>query len=233
MAAQPYYPNAEPDQIIWLTNYRGQLGTHGPATGIDAAEITATLADIDFIVWLIQMWNPALQRAAESATAYKKQALTGTSPGGATVPVPLPTTFENPPAARPPGALNRLFNQIGRIKLSTGYAESIGLSLRIIGIPATALHPFPDFTLTVVQGATHQEVQLNFTKHGHDGVWIECRRNGGAWEFLAIAIVKPYIDSRPLLIADTAETREYRLRWWDKGEPHGDWSPVQKITVGT
>jgi len=29
-----------------------------------------------------------------------------------------------------------------------------------------------------------------------------------------------------------AETREYRLRFWDKGEVSGDWSAVQKVTVG-
>jgi hypothetical protein len=28
------------------------------------------------------------------------------------------------------------------------------------------------------------------------------------------------------------EVREYRLRWWDKGEPNGEFSPVQKIVVG-
>ena len=44
--------------------------------------------------------------------------------------------------------------------------------------------------------------------------------------------MKPYTGDRPLLVPSTAETREYRLRWWDKGEANGDWSPVQKLTVG-
>ncbi len=43
-----------------------------------------------------------------------------------------------------------------------------------------------------------------------------------------IDTVKPYSDDRPLLVPGTAETREYRLRWWD----NGDWNPVQKLTVG-
>jgi hypothetical protein len=32
-------------------------------------------------------------------------------------------------------------------------------------------------------------------------------------------------------LANTAETREYRMRFWDEVQPNGDWSLVQKITV--
>jgi hypothetical protein len=63
-------------------------------------------------------------------------------------------------------------------------------------------------------------------------VWIESRRGGGNWEFLAIDTVKPYIDERSPLAPGTAETREYRLRWWDKGEANGEWSPVVGVAVG-
>jgi len=31
--------------------------------------------------------------------------------------------------------------------------------------------------------------------------------------------------------ANASETRDYCLRFWDKGAPNGDWSPVQKVTV--
>ncbi len=89
----------------------------------------------------------------------------------------------------------------------------------------------PEFTLTVQQGTTSQIVRIDFTKHGHKGVYIESRRNAGAWEFLAIDTTKPYLDERPLLAAPAAESREYRLRWWDD-TPNGDWSPIQKATVG-
>ena len=57
------------------------------------------------------------------------------------------------------------------------------------------------------------------------------RRNGGAWEFLAVDAEKTYIDERPLLAADAPELREYRMRFWGKGQANGDWTPVQKVTV--
>ena len=35
-----------------------------------------------------------------------------------------------------------------------------------------------------------------------------------------------------LKVANTAETREYHMRFWDHGEPYGDWTGVQKLAVG-
>lgn len=63
------------------------------------------------------------------------------------------------------------------------------------------------------------------------GMWIESRRGTGDWEFLAIDTESPYLDERPLLNPAQPETREYRLRFWDNGQPNGEWSDVAKVTV--
>ena len=63
------------------------------------------------------------------------------------------------------------------------------------------------------------------------GVVIESRRNGGAWEMLGIDTTSPYMDERPLLNPTAPEVREYRMRFWDKGTPNGDWTDVAKVTV--
>ncbi len=47
----------------------------------------------------------------------------------------------------------------------------------------------------------------------------------------AIDTESPYMDERPLLVAATPEVREYRMRFWDKGTPNGDWTDVVKVTV--
>ena len=39
------------------------------------------------------------------------------------------------------------------------------------------------------------------------------------------------LDERPLLVPGTPEVREYRMRFWDKGTPNGDWTDVVKVTV--
>lgn len=228
MALQSYFPTAEAERIVWLGNFRSKIATHGPNLGLSAAEITDLQADLAYYLWLLQTWNPAVQHYAQAATAYKN--LIAHGEGNPALPALTPAA--NMPPPRPAGVLSRTFAQIARLKTHPGFSEAIGRDLGVIAMADTAEHPFPEFTVSVETGAAHQIVRLNFTKYGHDGVWIESRRGGGEWEFLAVDTVKPYLDERPLLTPNTAETREYRLRWWDKGEAHGDWSPVQSLAVG-
>lgn len=228
MALQSYFPNAEADRIVWLGNYRAKIATHGAAVGLTAAEISDIQADIAYYLWLLQSWNPAVQQYAQAATAYKNQIATGEG----SPPLPAITAPTAQPTVRPAGVLNRLFAQITRFKTHAGFTETLGRDLGVIATASSSDHPIPDFTANVETGASSQVVRINFTKYGHDGVWIESRRGGGNWEFLAIDTVKPYIDDRPLLTANTAETREYRMRWWDKGQANGDWTAVQSLAVG-
>ena len=93
-------------------------------------------------------------------------------------------------------------------------------------------HPTPEFTAKVEDTPECQIVRLKFTKFDHAGVYIQCRLNGGAWKFRAVATITPYVDAAPLRVANTPETREYRMRFWDKDEPNGDWTAVTKVTVG-
>ena len=135
----------------------------------------------------------------------------------------------------PPGALNRLFDLVQLIKNSPGYTDLIGNDLNIIGATTSgtaAGQTAPTAKLTIVQGPTGKAVQINFVKHGHLGVYIECQRGTGAFEFVAIDTEVPYLDARPLLVAGTPEVRQYRLRYWDKGLANGDWSATTTITVG-
>jgi hypothetical protein len=230
MATQPYFPRKQADRIVWLNHYMNKIRLHGPALGLGEPEIADTLKDIRYYVWVVGTWNPAIQQKALEATEYVDNL--GSGNGGAVIPLPAGVGFEGIPEARPPGVLSRLFNQVARAKRAKGYTDSIGQDLGIIGSPDTSTHSYPEVSIGVQMGAACQCAAIGFTKYGHDGVWIECRRNGGDWEYLAIWTQKPYIDERPLLDGATAETREYRLRWWDKGQANGEWSPVQRVVLG-
>jgi hypothetical protein len=133
---------------------------------------------------------------------------------------------------RIPGVFTRISTLVQKIKLSPNYTDSIGQDLSIIGVQDNTSHLIPEFTVSTERGTDGERVKLIFTKYGHDGVYIECRRNDGSWEVLGVAMVKPWYDERPLLVANTPESREYRLRWWDKGSANGEQTPVQKVTVG-
>ena len=132
--------------------------------------------------------------------------------------------------ARPPGVLPRIFAVVAKIKLDAAYTDVMGQDLGIIGTEDTG-HAVPKITVLVQQGSGVQVVRIAFFKYGHTGVVIESRRNGGAWEMLAIDTESPYMDERALLTPGTPEVREYRARYWDKGTPNGDWTAVEKVTV--
>ena len=197
MPNQAYFPTNEADCIVCLTHFCAKLSIHGPDLGISAADINATLADVGFYVWLVGTRNPATQQNALEATAYKANIATGTASD--LIPLPTHAVFDQPPAVRLPGVLTRLSNLVQRIKISAGYSDSVGQDLGIIGTQNNITHLIPDFTATTERGTSIERVKIVFTKYNHDGVSIDTCRNSGDWEFLTIAMVKPWYDERTLL----------------------------------
>ena len=230
MTTNTYFPSISADQIIWLSHYNAKLPINGPTCEITPTEIAATLTDIQYYIWILQHWHPATQLDAKEATAYKY--LMVNDLGDTIIDYPKPTIFLASPTAVKPGIQKRLFSQINRIKASLNYNEVIGQDLGIIAPLDTTNHLVSEFSLSVELGLDHPIVRIDFNKYGHEGIWIESRRNDEEWLFLAIDTIKPYLDERPLAVGKTHETREYRIRWWDKSLPQGDWSAVQKVVLG-
>ena len=75
------------------------------------------------------------------------------------------------------------------------------------------------------------EVIIPFIKDGHMGVCVECSIDGGPWVFVTIDTISPYNDARPLAPGKTAETRRYRLCFWD-GTPTNVWTTTAAIGFG-
>ena len=76
-------------------------------------------------------------------------------------------------------------------------------------------------------------MRLDYSKYGHGGVAVESRINNGLWLPLDHYTQKTIYDERPLTIPGTPESRDYRMRWWDKDQAHGEWSAVQTVLVGS
>ena len=234
MKRQDYYPSRIGDQVNWLDNYYGKLPLYGTTLSVIAADVTASVNDAKYAKYVLGSWLSAVRSFSPSTTDAVDDVLTGTGTGvmvlpGFTAPA-LPTGV----VAQLPGTLTRIFALIAKMKLSAGYTEAIGTDLGVVGSednPAT--HPFPKVNVEVIQGPSGKIVRSKFVKYGHEGVYMEGRRGSGGWEFLAIDTLTPYDDDRPLLVAGTPEVREYRFRFWDKGTPNGEWTPVEAVTVGT
>lgn len=230
MKRQNYFPSRIGDQVTWLANYALKLPIHGPTLGVAAGDVTASVNDAKWGGYVLGTWLSAVRAFSPSTTDAVDNVLTGEG----TVAVVLPT-FTAPalPAgvtAAVPGLLNRIFALIARMKTSPNYTETIGTDLGIVGAEETG-KPTPRFTAETLDGTPCQCVKLVFYKYGHMGVHIEGRRGTGGWEFLSVDTESPYLDERPLLTAGQPEVREYRMRFWDKGTPNGDWTDIVRITV--
>jgi len=232
---QYYYPRKVADQPPWHFNYAGQLTELGVGIGLALDDVTASANDSKHLGYAIGDWLKAVRDFGPAASGQVEVLRYGTG----TAPFVLPEFIPLPPptglTAVLPGALARIFKFVKMIKGAPGYTEGIGLLLGVVGSeippPPPGSGTPPRISLSLNQIPSQQQVLIKFFKDGHDGVWIESRRGTGPWEFLTISTKSPHIDTRELLSPTVAEVREYRAMFWDQGQPNGDWSGVEKITV--
>ena len=232
MKRQDYYPGRIGDQVNWLDNYGIKSNVYGLTLDLTADEIIDTVKDAKWGNHVLGTWLTSVRAFAPSTTDAVDDVLTGTGSADMVLPTFVPPALPAGVVAVPPGVLNRIFAIVAKMKLSPNLTEAIATDLRIIGPEDTESKLTPKFLASLLQGDGCQCVKLVFYKYGHMGVYIESRRGAnGVWEFLSIDTESPYEDERPLLVAGTPEVREYRMRFWDKGTPNGDWTDVQKVTV--
>lgn len=236
MKRQDYFPPRIAEQPEWLENFATKLPGYTAALGLDPADVTAIVADARWYAYVVGAWRTGAQEFGGTVTPAVAQANSGTG----TTPQVLPG-FTAPalPAgvvAVNPGALDRVFRYVKTIKNATGFGDVIGNDLGVLGSEIPPPPPggggAPRIKLTVETGMENQIVRISFFKDGHQALHIESRRGNGTWEFLALDTESPYLDERTLLVPGQAEVREYRARFWDRGELNGDWCNVAKITVG-
>ena len=230
MRRQEYYPSRIASQVTWLANYFTKLPTYGPICGVIAADVTASVNDAKWCYYVLGLWLSAVRAFAPSTTDAVDDVLTGAGASVVVLPTFVPPALPAGVTAQLPGALNRIFELIAKMKLHAACTEAVETDMGIIGAEETA-KAMPKFLTELLQGTGCQCAKLTFYKYGHMGVYIESRRGTGAWEMLGIDTDSPYTDERPLLAAGQPEVREYRMRFWDKGTPNGDWTDVAKVTV--
>ena len=226
-----YYPSRIADQVIWLENYATKLSVHAPNFNISPTDTGTSISDARWCAYVLGEWLPAVRAFAPSTTDAVDTVLTGAGPNVVTLPAFTVPALPSGVGQQRPGALTRIFNLVAKLKLDVYYTEAIGTDLGIVGSQDASSHATPKFTAEIQQGSGVQVVKLVFFKYTHMGVYIESRRSTGAWEMLGIDTVSPYMDERALLTPATPEMREYRMRFWDKGTPNGDWTDVAKVTV--
>lgn len=236
-----YFPSRISLQVLWLANYADKITAYALILGFTAAQAAATVADARWLQYVFGAWLQDVRSFNASASAIVNQAMSGEpSADPLALPVftppPLPGATAAPqsfPAVVPvpPGAGDRIFAFVAEFKGKSGYTEAIGMDVGVEGTEVTDDHPTPVFKLVVEQGPTCQCVDFSIFKYTHEGVVVQSRRGGGAWEDIGITTARTFEDVRPLLNPAQPEVREYRLRYWDRGIANGPWSEVLKATV--
>lgn len=225
-------PNrGEEARLDFETIFRDKIESISNTCEISMEDILRCKVDLDRHLWEGRVFYPAVGQFLKEIKLYLQNSAYGE--GTAKNSFPTLPDFSDAPPQQPPGMVHRIDKYVARLKLSSHYNEAtMGPVLNFVNQLRSAIEAaFPEFILTLIQGADHKVVELNFKKRGHAGVYIECRLYGEEFTFLAIDNTKPHIDARPLRDPKVPEIREYRMRWWDKGEPNGIWSPVQSIHV--
>lgn len=229
MLRQNYYPSRIAAQVSWLENYATKLSIYAPNLSLPTGDLGGSVDDARWCRYVLGMWLPGVRSFSPSSTDAVDAVLTGTGTTVLALPTFTAPALPSGTVARLPGALTRIFSLVARIKLDAAYTEAMGQDLGIVGQEATG-KPLK-FTATAVQGPTSQCAKLTFYKYTHSGVYIESKRGTGDWAFLGIDTESPYLDERPLAVPGTPEVRSYRMRFWDKGTPNGDWTDVATVAV--
>lgn len=231
MKRQHYFPKAVTARPEWFHNYATQLPIANATLTLPAGDVTAIVADARFLEYASGAWLTATRELGPACTSALDNLYDG--PGGAAFVLPVFTVPALPAGvvAVPSGALQRIFTFVQAIKARPGYTEAIGLQLGIVGAEETATAPLPTFTLKVERAGGCECVKIIFKKYGHEGVLIQSRRGGGAWETLGMDTSTPYLDERPLLVPTAPEVREYRLQFYDDAQPASGFTDVASVTV--
>jgi len=233
MKHKDYYPTNLPGQIVWLTNLQAKLAGHATALGLTTAQVTAALADLGWLLYVLQLWLTAVRSWGESCT--QAAAATQTGSGGAQE---LPV-FAAPalPAGVTPfslGALTRLFALIHQIKASGKCTPDIAADLQIVGGEAGGpdyATLMPVFTVALLNG--HVVVKWGWQGFGawldSCEIWVD-RGDGKGFGFLTIDTTPGYTDTQPLPAAPAKWTYKAVFR---AGEAQvGNWSAPVALTVG-
>ncbi|MBL9117361.1 MAG: hypothetical protein JNJ83_20300 [Verrucomicrobiaceae bacterium] len=239
MKHQLYFPARHADQLGWLIHFRQVLPRVAERLwpGVPAEERMhlERLGDLDWLIYMMGTLMAWLRSCSKAVMSMQRALLTGKAEGARELVLP---SFEPPlppgPGVRG-GALKRVFQLVRAIKTAPGYTEEIGRELDIVGNLHAKRPVRPVFNLGASNDGARGVVRVRVKRFGHVGVWVETRRNGGAWEPLhgGVFTGRVVVDRRPLLDAATEETREYRMRFQDAtGDLAGEWSPVLGLQVG-
>ena len=199
-----YLPPTDPGLVVWLTNFSQKITIIGPTVGLSSEELTQVQQATHA---LIDSLNKVEQKRREQEEAVTAKDIAKKD------------------------QLTFLRKTITRIKKHSSYVDSMGGELGVIATTQfiDENNVKPSIWLSTIPGA----VRAFFNKQRMPGVVIYSRLKGSmGWEELGVEIKSPYIDRRPLSVANQPEVREYMAICCTTKENVGQQSDIAMITFG-
>ncbi len=204
MITNDYVPAQDDALKTWCTTLSNNAPTDGATAGMSPADISDTQGACKEIINAIDN-NDAAHKAAKQAQKDKDT-----------------TLATNVPIIR---------GVAQRTKTNADYTSALGAKL---GYEAS--HSSIDtntYQPTIDAVAFPGHITLKFTKKGVEGVNIYERLKGElSWAKLSFDSHSPYVDNRPLSVANTAETREYMAIGVLHDSEVGQMSEIVNIVFG-
>jgi hypothetical protein len=233
MRRNNYYPLRQADQILWLGNFANKLTAYTTTLGLTAGQVTAIIADCNWLIYVLQTWLPAARNWALAGTDAATEAQTGTGVTALVLPVFTAPALPAGVVAVNPGALNRIFALAQIIKDSGKSTEAINTNLGLVGSAQTA----PDVaTLKPALAATISGTQVN-VKWGWggnsaflDSCEIQVDRGTG-FGLLTIDTTPNYTDTQAFPAAGQTALWKYKAIYRQGDDRVGQWSDVVSIPV--
>ena len=234
MRRSPYYPVRMADQTNWLVNFYNKLPTYGTTVGLSAGDVTAAVADAQWLVYVLQSWLGAVRAWAQSCTDAVTEAQSGIGSNPMTLPVFTAPALPTGVVPVNPGALDRLFTLVQQIRDNPVCTDAIATDLGVIGSEKTP----PDFTTLAPSfkvTRTAGGVNVGWGWGGNaaflDMIELQVDRGDGqGWKLLAFDTTPGYLDTfaQPAMPAKWKYRGIYRVN----DQQVGQWSSEISLNVG-
>jgi hypothetical protein len=212
--------------VVQLNNFKTKLPGYMALFGISQATVDAVVDDANYFSFMVTSLKPS-KDYSKGWTQQKNDARLGTGD----LPItgfPTPVNVSTPPTAVTPGVEQRFRNLVKNIKSNANYTDAIGQDLGIV-----ATQPDPVLTAPVLKLAMEGgNPTLRYTRGISNGLRIYCKRaSESTFSFLDVSTRSPYTDTRPNVVPNVAETRQYYAYFIMDDEQVGTQSATVSISV--
>ncbi|MGZ4118964.1 MAG: hypothetical protein ACXVPY_15855 [Bacteroidia bacterium] len=178
---KPYFPNGIMGQRAWLVNYKAQIAVAGAAVGLTPAQITAEQNSCQAMIVEIDATD-AILIAGVAKVAERNSMIKA--------------------------QMAILRSAINALKNNTGYTQTIGEQLDVIGTEITVDTAAVKTTVKLAEAPSGVDIKFTL-EHCDAGSVYSMRGTETVFTFLKTVIHPHTIDTRPNLIAGSPEARQY------------------------